>query len=341
MENIVLIILLWFGIYYIVTLSLNIEFGYGGIPNFGKALSVIVGAISVGSILNRLIIFYYGIKGDFIEATTYGVAKINAVIAQNPVIGFLILIVAIIIAAFLGFVVGMIFILPSAKLKADYLGVTLLAISETVFLICVYNLSIMGGYFGVSVPNILAFVESANRGTIYTGLVLVFTLLVYLFVRRLVNTPYGRVLRAMRENDEVTESFGRNLMKLRMWTMGIGSALGAIAGVLYCFYTENIVANAFTRVEWTFFPFLMILLGGKGNNKGVALGTLVYVIVMVLLDIYKYNIKEFFHIPIEPVWLTYIFFGIVMLLILYYRPKGLLPEKPIFTSPIKKVASNT
>jgi len=337
MMDIVQLILLWFGIYYIVAVSLNMEFGYAGIPNFGKALSVLVGAIAVGGILNRLLIWYFGVKGDLIEGSTFAISKINAIISAHPLAGILILLIAIFLAMIIGFVVGMIFILPSAKLKADYLGVTLLAISEATFLVCVYNLSIIGGYYGISTPDIVAFAPGEKRGWIFAGIVLIFAFLTFLFIERLLNTPYGRVLKAMRENEDVIKCFGRDIMELRMRTMAIGSAIGAVAGVLYSFYTGNIVANSFTRVEWTFFPFLMILLGGKGNNKGVALGVLAYVIVIVLLDIYKYNLKDIFHIPFEPVWLTYILFGVVMLLILYYKPTGLIPEKPIKTPPLKKV----
>ncbi len=336
MIDIILLILLWFGIYYIVALSLNIEFGYAGIPNFGKALSVLVGAIAVGGILDRLLILFFGVSGDFVTASSIAANKMTELIASNPILGIGILLLAIILATILGLIVGAIFILPSAKLKEDYLGVTLLAISETVFLVCLYNLSIIGGYYGISVPDILAFAAGEYRSWIFTGLSLIMAFLVFLFVERLLNTPFGRILRAMRENDNTVRAFGRNLMLLRIKTMAIGSAIGAIAGVLYTLYTGNIVANAFTRAEWTFFPFLMVLLGGKGNNKGVALGVLIYVTIKVLLDIYKYNIKYALNLPFDPVWLSYMLFGILMLLILYYKPTGLLPEKPIITKPMLK-----
>ncbi|WP_423792730.1 branched-chain amino acid ABC transporter permease [Methanocaldococcus indicus] len=334
--DVISLILLWFGIYAIVSLSLNIEFGYAGIPNFGKALSVLVGAIAVGAILDRLLIWYFGISGDFINASTVAASKMTQLIAINPLMGFLILISSIVLAVILGLIVGAIFILPSAKLKEDYLGVTLLAISETVFLVCLYNLNIIGGYYGISVPDILAFASGEYRGIIFTGIVLVIAFLVYLFMQRLLNTPYGRVLRAMRENENTVKAFGRNIMLLRIKTVAIGTAIGAIAGVLYSLYTGNIVANAFTRAEWTFFPFLMVLLGGKGNNNGVLVGVLAYVVVKVLLDIYKYQIKYTLGIPFEPTWLSYMLFGVIMLLILYYKPSGLIPEKPIITKPMLK-----
>jgi len=173
-------ILLWFGLYYIVSLSLNMEFGYAGIPNFGKALSVLVGAIAVGGILNRLLILYFGVGGDFITGSTYATSMINDLIASNPVVGIGILILAIILASILGFIVGAIFILPSAKLKEDYLGITLLAISEAVLLVCTYDLNIIGGYYGISTPDILAFVSGEYRGWVFTGIVLFIAFLLVL-----------------------------------------------------------------------------------------------------------------------------------------------------------------
>ncbi|WP_456471996.1 branched-chain amino acid ABC transporter permease [Methanocaldococcus sp.] len=330
------LILLWFGLYYIVSASLNLEFGYAGIPNFGKALSVLVGAIAVGGILDRILIAYYGIKGNLIEASTYAVSNINAVIAHDPIVGFLILIASIVLASILGLITGAIFILPSAKLKGDYLGVTLLAISEAIFLISIYDLRIVGGYYGVSVPDILAFIPGEERTWAFIGIVLFISLLVYLFFERLLNTPFGRALKAMRENENTVKAFGRDIMMLRIKAMAIGSAVGAIAGALYALYTANIIANSFTRAEWTFFPFLMVLLGGKGNNKGIILGTLIYVIVKILLDFYKYDIKNLLHLPFEPTWFSYMLFGVLMLLILYYKPDGLLPEGPVLTPPVKK-----
>ncbi len=336
MFEIISLILFWFGIYYIVSLSLNIEFGYAGIPNFGKALSVLVGAIAVGGILNRLLMWYFHIGGNFIEGATAATSAINSIISSNPLVGLGILILSIILAVIIGTVVGALFILPSAKLKEDYLGVTLLAISEVVYLICLFDLDIIGGYYGVSIPDILSFMPGEYRNWAFAGIVLIIAFIVYLFVERLMNTPYGRVLRGMRENEDTIKAFGRSPMMLRIKTMAIGSGIGAIAGVLYVLYTGNIVAQAFTRVEWTFFPFLMVLLGGKGNNKGVALGVLAYVVFKVLLDIYKYNLKYILNIPFEPVWLSYMLFGAIMLLILYFKPSGLIPEKPIITNPIRK-----
>jgi len=335
MVELITLILFFFALYTIVSLSLNLEFGYGGIPNFGKALYVLTGAVVVGGILNRLLIWYFGIEGDFISASSIAAYKMTELISQNPLLGLGIFIFCVLLAIVAGAIVGALSILPSAKLKEDYLGVTLLAISEVVYLILFYNTEIVGGYYGVSTPDILAFIPGEYRMYAYTVLGLICALIVYLFLERLLNSPYGRILRGHRENEDLIKAFGRDVMKLRVKTMAIGSAIAAIAGVIFVFYSASVVVNAFNRVEWTFYPFLIVLLGGKGNNRGVVLGAFIFVLLKMLIDFYKFDIKYLLHLPFEAVWLQYIIFGILALLILCYKPEGILKERPIFTPPIK------
>ena len=335
--DLIQLILIWFGLYLIVNLSLNIEYGYGGIPNFGKHLAVLLGAVVVGGILNRILMLILGIHGDIISASTMVSSSVNTLISQNPLYGIGILLLSMILAVVLGLIVGALYILPSAKLKEDYLGVALLAIAEVFFLVAYYTPGIVGGYYGVSVPDILAFVPGDLKGFAFAGLILFIAFIVYLFTNKLLNTPYGRILRATRENENVVIAFGRDIMKIRIKTVSISTAIAAIAGVLFGFYTTNIIGSAFTRTSWTFFPFLMVLLGGRGNNKGIIIGTLIFVILKVLLESYIFEIQSILNLPFEAVWLEYILFGILVVLILYYKPEGILSEKPIITPPIKKV----
>ncbi len=334
-EHILTEIFLWFGLYSIVAISLNIEYGYAGIPNFGRALAVLMGAIAVGGITNRLLIAMFGISGNFAVASGIVKTEVNEIISSDPYFGIGLIILSIVIAGILGYITGAIFILPSAKLSEDYLAITLLAISEVTFMVSYYNPDIIGGYYGVSTPDVLAFVPGVYRVYIFT-LIILFTLVVtYLFAEKLLNTPYGRILRAMRENESVVKSYGRDIMVLRVKTVAIGSAIASISGALYSMYTANVIASSFSRVEWTFYPFLMILLGGLGNNRGVLSGVFAFVVAKVMLTTYKYEIKSTLHLPFEAVWLEYVLFGIVAILILYYKPEGLIKEKPIITKPIR------
>lgn len=334
-EYFILDVLLWFGIYMIVVLSLNIEYGYAGIPNFGRAMAVLIGAIAVGGVVNRLLMYLFGIGGGIIEASGTLKGAVTPLISNSPVLGIGLLVFSLLVAGLIGAVAGAIFILPSAKLRHDYLAITLLAISEVLYLVSNFNTSIIGGYYGVSAPDVMAWVPGEHRFLVFTFTGLVLAALVYLFVDRLLTSPYGRVLKAMRENEDVVKAYGRNTFLLRIKTVALGSGIAAIAGAFYSLYSVNVIASAYHRVEWTFFPFLMLLLGGRGNNKGVVVGVFCFVLAKVFLTVYKHEIKSILHLPFEATWLEYILFGVLMLLILYYRPGGLLREKPVLTPPIK------
>lgn len=336
MEYFFLGVLLWFSIYLIVALSLNLEYGYAGIPNFGRAMAVLIGATTVGYVVNQILMLLLGIEGNIVVASGIVKSTTNAMISQSPLMGIGILLLSCLLAFLIGAASGVLFILPSARLKQEYLTVTLLAISEVLYIFLSYNSSIIGGSYGVSIPDVLAWVPEEQRFLYFTLLSLGAALIIYLFVERVLTSPYGRLLKAMRENEDVVRAFGKDIFALRIKTAALGSGIASLAGVLYSFYSVNVTASTFFRVEWTFFPFLMVLLGGMGNNKGVVLGVLCFVLAKLSLTVYKFEIMSLLHLPFEAVWLQYILFGIVMLLILYYKPEGLIKEKPVMTPPLKR-----
>ncbi|MEM3390686.1 MAG: branched-chain amino acid ABC transporter permease [Archaeoglobaceae archaeon] len=328
MEQILLNVIFWFGIYAIVSISLNLEYGLAGIPNFGRALAVLFGAFTVGGIVNRIFIAYYGIQGELIESSAELKTILNQKIAEDPIFGILLLLLYLTTAAIVCGAIGAIVILPSARLSRDYLAITLLAISEISFMVFNYITSLSGGYYGISLPDVFAF-YAGNRQLLFALLSLAILVCILILAERISNSPFGRLLRAMREDEDVVKAYGRNLMVLRVKISAISSAIAGIAGAIFSLFTANFIASNFTRVEWTFYPFLMVLLGGAGNNKGVLLGTLVFVTVRQLLTVYKYEIVETLKIPFETVWMEYIAFGLVMFLVLVYRPEGLLKESPV------------
>jgi len=335
LEHIILNIAIWFGLYLIVSLSLNIEYGFGGIPNFGRALAVLMGAVAVGALVNRALMALFGINGDIIVASGEVKRVMNDLILQNPLIGVGFLLFVLTVAALAGAVTGALLILPSARLSEDYLAITLLAISEVFFMISYYHPDIIGGYYGTSVPDIFAWAPSEWRIVLFALLVIVTAAAIYILLDRILTSPYGRLLKAMREDETVVRMCGRDVMWIRVRTVALGSAVAAIAGALYSLYTLNVIATSFGRVEWTFYPFLMILLGGVGNKRGVLLGTFLFVLIKILLTTYKYELRDLFRLSFETVWLEYIIFGILMLLILLYRPEGIIKEEPILTEPMK------
>jgi branched-chain amino acid transport system permease protein len=123
---------------------------------------------------------------------------------------------------------------------------------------------------------------------------------------------------------------GKDVTKVRMEVLVIGSMICGLAGALYAFYACYVGPAAYGRLEWTFLPWLMVIFGGVGNNFGVALGTFIFVALRKLIVFYKYS---FAFLPFDVVWLEYLLLGSIILIILIFRPSGLIKEKPSQTIP--------
>ena len=104
------------------------------------------------------------------------------------------------------------------------------------------------------------------------------------------------------------------------------AALAAIEGALYAFSVGGTIAIAYDRASWTFWPFLMILIGGLANNKGVIIGTLLFVTLRKFIIFFKDSFQEY--VPFYVVWLYFLLIGIILLAVLLYRPQGIFIDIP-------------
>jgi branched-chain amino acid transport system permease protein len=133
-------------------------------------------------------------------------------------------------------------------------------------------------------------------------------------------------LRAIRDNEAAAQSLGKNLPRCRLEAIVIGSVLASIGGALFVLYAGS-VTPSFTRYTWTFIPWLMLLLGGLGSNVGTLVGTATWFTIYDLILYYKFYLQNI--LPFDVVWLNYILLGIIVMVILVFRPQGLIPEKPL------------
>ena len=318
-----------FAIYVIVNLSLNLEFGYGGIPNFGKVLAVGAGAFVAASIPGRIFAGIAGIEGDYIADNLTIVSQINAWLVDNTGIGFAVFFLTLGIAAAVGGGLGIVTSYPAIRLRGDYLAITLLAFGESIRIIGNNFTPLVGGTLGVQVPDPLSFLPDEARFPAATlGLVLI-AIAVFVFSEKMIRSPLGRLLRAVRDNEVAAEALGKNATQIRIRVIMVSAALAAIGGALYAFYVGGTIAFAYDRASWTFWPFLMILIGGLANNKGVIVGTLIFVTMRKIIIFYKDALEGI--VPFDVVWLDFLLLGIIMLVILLYRPQGIFVEKPTAT----------
>jgi len=323
----ILDLLALFAIYLIISLSLNIQLGFGGIPNFGLVFAVAGGAYTVGalSVLISSILFKVDISGmDIIKYNSLLVSKVNMIIGKSPLAGISLLIIILLIAAIIGAALGFISSIPAVRLREDYLAITLLVFGEVIKAIGIAYTPLVGGPHGVRTPDVWIWAGD-YRFVASTITLLAFALIAYLYSEYLSRTPLGRVIKAIRDSEVAATSLGKNVARYRLMTVIIGSVFCSIAGALYALYTQSVIPT-YDRSTWTFLPWLMVLLGGRGSNLGTLLGTLVFVSLNKLIVYYKFAFSGI--LPFDVVWLNFIMMGIILTFILMFRPEGLIKEKP-------------
>ncbi len=328
-------ILTLFGIYSLMAISLNLEYGVAGVPNFGQALFVSIGAYTAGVTYTRILPLLAGVESVHPCGPTMGQALQlrSEVMAAQPIAGFINLALTFLIAAVIAGAVGFAVSYVTLRLKEEwFLALVLLVGGETARivvrgaddLICSHN-----GISGIAQP--FYFLGDARSSSIlFMLLALALALIAYLYSQRLLHSPFGRMLKGLRENEAVTRGLGKGISLARAQIMLIGSAIAAVGGVLFALNTGFVNTNDYV-VTLTLDIWVMVVLGGIGNNRGALLGAA----LIALLDRFTQVGAIALNMsgsPIEFNYLRFIAFGLILLLMLRYRPGGLLPESPLTTN---------
>ena len=318
---------MFFLLYLIVTMNLNFMYGYTGIPHFGISLSVAGGGYVVGALSGRILRWVYNVypELDFMYENSKITNEINANLATDPLMGIgvflLIIVISLILNAGLGYIVSR----PAIRLSGSYLIIVLIGMAEAMRIIGMNYYPLVGGTFWVHVPDVFNWMGDL-RTEGFLIICTIFTLGIFLILQAMSTSPLGRLVRAVRENPMSAECIGKDVVGIRTKVVVMCSALTSIAGVLYGFYIHAVLSTSYTRASWTFYPWLMFMVGGIGNNMGAALGTFVFITLRRLIIFYKHDIEIF--VPFQVQWLEQIMSGAMLLLIIIFRPQGLMPEKP-------------
>lgn len=323
-------LLTFFGIYALMALSLNLEYGVAGIPNFGQALFVSVGAYTAGWTYTRWLPSLTGQAAiDPCGATlTQALQLRTSIINTLPIAGLVNFALTLLIAAIVGGIVGWLAAYPALRVKEEwYLALVLLVGSEIARIVVRgYNPLICGqnGLAGVAQP-FSGFADSTLASAAFAALTLSLAALAYFYCERLTRSPYGRLLKAIRENDRVALSLGKRVPRIRAQVMLIGSAIAAVAGVLFALNLGFVNTNDYS-VALTLDVWVMVVLGGVGNHRGALLGALVVTILnraTAIIAIWLNALGSRFEFN----YVRYIVFALIVLLVLRYRKQGLLPEQ--------------
>lgn len=232
----------------------------------------------------------------------------------------------ILILVIVSFVTGLFSLLvsyASVKLKGDYFVLATMGFQLIVYTILYNWTSVTRGPYGIpGIPDIRLLGRWEISGVYpYFFVSLILMLLVAFLFNYLLDSPYGRTLRAIKANEVLVESFGRNVVGIKAWTFFISAGVASVAGVIYASYVSYIDPTSFTLDE-SIFIISALFIGGIGNVRGPVLGALFVVLLPEILrfvglpDSIAANLRQ-------------IIYGLALILVVYFRPQGLLGKTTI------------
>jgi branched-chain amino acid transport system permease protein len=276
-------------IYTIFALSLNIQVGYTGLFNFGHAAFFGIGAYTSALL------------------TLHGVPFVVALAAALAVSG----------------VCGLLLSLPSLRLAGDHFGIATLGFGEIIRMIFQNESWLTRGPLGLpGIPKPSIFAYRFESLVQYLFLAVGVAVLSFLILRVIVDSPFGRALKAVRDDETAAMVLGKNVRSFKRRSFVIGCSLAGVAGVLWAHYTTFISPGDFTLLE-TILVLLMVVLGGKGTQAGPVAGALFLIFFQESL--------RFLRLPAE--WTRYLaplqqmIFGALLIILTIFRPQGLIREK--------------
>lgn len=301
-------------IYALAAIGINIHFGYTGLLNFGQAAFMAVGA--------------------------YGIAIIVASAGLNFWLGVAVgLTASVLLALLLG--------IPTLRLRADYLAIVTIAAAE------IFRLTIRvsdfrevtGGTDGLQQFSGAFFDLNPYRGearlgpvafdertmwvlTVGWSLVALSCLAVYLLMR----SPWGRVLKAIREDEDAVRSLGKNVFSYKMQSLVLGGVIGCLGGFIFALSTGSVLPDAYSP-EVTFFVYAIVILGGAARVLGPVLGAAIFWLIIQFTDQILRQAIAADYIPTSVMNTTqvgavrFMLVGVGLILLIVFRPQGILGDR--------------
>jgi branched-chain amino acid transport system permease protein len=297
------------GIYAVFALGLNIQWGYTGLFNIGIAGFFCIGAYTSAMITTPMPTGVYA-------------KYVHQIFGLNLPFVFGLLGAAVVCG-----IVALLIGIPTLRLGEDYLAIATLGIAETFRLIFNNETWLANGPRGLmGLPQPLNnLVEPQHYNYIYLIIIVLIMVIIYLLIERAIRSPWGRVLRAIREDEVSASMSGKDIFNFKMQSLVFGAMVMGIGGALYAHYTKAISPSVFTPLYGTFIIWVMLMAGGSGNNKGAILGAYVIWSIWIgttfLTNFLPYTLKA------RAPYIRFLVIGVLLEIILLYRPQGLLGEE--------------
>lgn len=296
----------------LAAIGLNVHFGYTGLLNFGQVGFLAVGAYSIAM----------------------GVDTFNLNFWVAVLFGF---VMAVGLALLMG--------IPTLRLRADYLAIVTIAVGEIVRLVlrAAEFRETTGGAAGIqnfadSFFELNPFSEehgiwrisySASDLWVMTvgwSLVALSCLLVYLLMR----SPWGRVVKAIREDEDAVRSLGKNVYVYKLQALVVGGVIGAVGGMIFAVDRQSVVPDSL-GTPLTFFAYTALILGGAGRVIGPVIGTIVFVFLRAFADVAMRQAIDADYLGFlsgnEVGVTTNVLVGVGLMLLMIFRPQGIIGDK--------------
>ena len=274
----------------LVGLALNLQWGAAGLVNFG-----VVGFVALG-------------------------AYTTAFLA--PPLGWF---AAMIVAAALCSLASTVLAFLSIRLEENYLAIVSIGFGEVVRILLLNEAWLTGGALGIAdIPRpFVSLVAPARYDFVLLAFAISLVAAVFTCLEVLLRSPFGRALRAVRDDPIAASALGKPVLLLRIKAFAIGGAAMGLAGALHAFYLTYIDPSQFTSII-TAYAFIAVIAGGRGSNVGLLFGAVAIMALLEATRFLKDAVQAIDGTQLAALRLGLIGLGIVLLLIL--RPQGLLPE---------------
>ncbi|MFA6160244.1 MAG: branched-chain amino acid ABC transporter permease [Parcubacteria group bacterium] len=276
-------LLILIGIYLILALSLQLAMGFAGLINLGHIAFFAVGAYT------------------------------SSLLTMSGVPFALSILLAGIFAMLFGYLLSV----PTNKLKGDYLSLATLAFNFVVYSVVLNWVSLTKGPFGLpNIPKPSIFGFSFSSDFQFLMLTLIIVLITYFILTRLINSPFGKVIEATRDNELAARALGKNTMKVKSITLAMSAFFAGVAGCLYAHFITYINPSSFTIMQLV--PILcIVIIGGLASFRGTIIATIVLVLLPEPLRFIGFSTSI-----IGP--MRQVIYAVILLIILLYKPKGFL-----------------
>ncbi|MDA0274666.1 MAG: branched-chain amino acid ABC transporter permease, partial [Actinobacteria bacterium] len=299
----------------LAAIGLNMHFGYTGLLNFGQAGFLAVGAYTVAVLVVNF--------------------DVSIWLAFLAGIGS-----AVVLALLLG--------IPTLRLRADYLAIVTIATAEIIRQVArsVSLREYFGGSDGITgkfgkdffalnpFPNglSLAFLRYTPNDlwvvVVGWALVVIFVFLTFLIMR----SPWGRVIKAIREDEEAVRSLGKNVYFYKMQSLILGGVVGAFAGFVYAISRQSVQPDNYSTAL-TFFAYAVLILGGAARVLGPVAGSIIFWFLLVFVEqvlrqaVANDLIPNWLMTPNQVGQVRFMLVGLGLMLLMIYRPQGIFGDK--------------